>query len=214
MKAGSRVKIEGLESEAGKLLNGLEGVVDHYSNQSERYGISLSGDSELKMIKATNLRSLDPAKDSVDSPVFSGEDEMIKHLKLLGMPPAMLEGLTAAQKKEMFEMTQKQSILERAKRAIGIDATEEAEFNDVDGLYEWKDAGDKIVIKVTGCTGKVRCDLQHDSIHIQHEDNVILNAPLFQHIVPKESKWEQSNDGKLVLKMQKLQKMRWLCVTR
>ncbi|KAL3942761.1 MAG: hypothetical protein SGBAC_003105 [Bacillariaceae sp.] len=213
MKAGSRVKIEGLQSDAGKLLNGLEGVVDHYSTKNERYGISLPGESELKMIKATNLSSLDTAEASTAPAVFSGEDEMIEHLKLMGMPPEMLKGLTAEQKEKMFEMTQKQSILDRAKNAIGIEKGE-AEFRDVDGVYAWKDDGDMIVIEVSGCTGKVKCDLQHDSISIQHDNSVIVNGTLFQHIVPKESKWEESKDGKLVVKLCKLQKMRWLAVTR
>lgn len=206
--------IEGLQSEAGKLLNGLEGVVDHYSKQNERYAIVLPGESELKMIKATNLRSSDQANGSVDAPVFSGEEEMIEHMKLLGMPPAMLEGLTADQKRKMYEMTQKQSILERAKRAVRVETSEETEFKDVDGIYAWKDVGDKVFIEVTGCTGKVQCELKHDSIYIQHEDSVILNSSLFQHIVPTESKWEQSDNGQLMVTLQKLQKMRWLGVTR
>lgn len=208
------MKIEGLQSEAGKLLNGLEGIVDHYSKSKERYGIRLPGETELKMIKPQNLRASDGANS--DYQVFSGEAEMMEHLKSMGMPESMLQNLTPSQKKEMFEMTKRKSILERAKKAAGIDnLEEEVPLKYVDnGLYAWKDTGDQVIIEVTGCTGNVRCDFQNDFIHIQHDDNTVVQGHLFQSICPKESKWETSTDGTLTVKLRKLQPMRWLMITR
>jgi hypothetical protein len=208
---GSRVKIVGLQSQEGQLLDQKEGFVDHYSQERERYAIKLSGIDELKMIKGKNLLRFENSSDKI----FSGEEEMIEHLKRMGMPPTMLKNLTPSQKKTMFEMTQRQSIIEKAKKAAGIDSME-TELQDMGGVYSWKDENDKIRIEVNGCDERavLDCHINHDSIDISIKGEVVLKGPLFQSINAEESKWEVTKDGKLNIVLQKSSNMRWLMVTR
>ena len=213
MKPGSKVKIVGLESKEGQKLNGLEGLVDHYSRVRDRYGISLPGVSDMKMIKEANLQLLE---DADAPPIFAGEDQMIEHLKKMGMPAAMLKDLTPAQKKQMLEMTQRQNILERATKLAGVDAAYSTELKDA-GVYSWRDASDHVYLEVScGDDAKdVQCKIELDSIEISHGDNnTILKGTLFQNVLPKESKWELLGDGKLAITLKKVSSMRWLLVLR
>jgi hypothetical protein len=213
MKAGIKVKIVGLQSEEGKSLNGLEGVIDHNSKELDRYAISLPGMSDLKMVKEENLEPVEPSSQPSDQ-VFSGEEDMVEHLKKMGMPPAMLKNLTPSQKKTMLEMTQQKSIVERAKIAAGIDSVEEKELTDVDGRYGWRDTIDYVHIEVEGCDEATSCKIENASISISNGKNEILKGSLFQSIDAAQSKWEVSNDGKLTVTLKKVGKMRWLMVTR
>jgi hypothetical protein len=213
MKTGIKVKIVGLQSEEGKSLNGLEGVIDHNSKKLDRYAISLPGMSDLKMIKEKNLEPIDPSSQPSDQ-VFSGEDDMLEHLKRMGMPPEMLKNLTPSQKKTMLDMTQQQDILERAKNAAGVDSLEEKELKDVDGRYGWRDASDYVHIEVKGCDETTSCKIENASISISSGKKEILKGSLFQTIDAAQSNWEVSKDGKLTVTLKKVGRMRWLMVTR
>merc|ERR1711879_276836 len=53
LHAGQRVQIHGLESEAGKQINGEEGIVE--GRRGDRFAVCLSN-REVKAFKASNLR--------------------------------------------------------------------------------------------------------------------------------------------------------------
>lgn len=103
----------GLQSEEGLHLNNQEGIIDHFSRTRDCYAVSLAGKSELKMTKEINLELL---QKPLAAPVFDNEEEMMTKLKAMGMPPQMLVDLLDAQKKTMFDMTQRQSIVEDARK--------------------------------------------------------------------------------------------------
>lgn len=213
MKEGTKVKIVGLQSEEGKSLNGCEGVIDHRNKNLDRYAITIPGVSDLKMIKQQNLESVDSSTQS-EYQVFSGEEEMMEHLMRMGMPPEMLKKLTPSQKKTMLEMTQQQSILDRAKKAAGIDSFQNQELQDVEGRYGWRDEVDHVFIELMGCDETTLCKIEDASIRISKGDDQILDGPLFQKIEAKESSWKLSEDGRLTVTLKKLSRMRWLMVTR
>jgi hypothetical protein len=213
MKAGIKVKIVGLQSEEGKSLNGLEGVIDRNSKNLDRYAISLPGISDLKMIKEKNLEPVEPSSQPPYQ-VFSGEEDMLEHLKRMGMPPEMLKNLTPSQKKTMLAMTQQQGILERARNAAGVDSLEEKELKDIDGRYGWRDASDYVHIEVEGCDETSSCKIENASISISSGKKEILKGSLFQTIDASKSNWEVSKDGKLTVTLKKVGRMRWLMVTR
>jgi len=215
MKPGSKVKIVGLTSDEGQKLNNLEGIVDHYSRSRERYGISIAGQSEIKMIKQSNLQLVE---ETMTGPaVFGGEEEMLDHLKQMGMPSDMLQNLTPEQKQQMFEMTQRQTILERATKLAGVDAAAVVELKEAEG-YAWRDASDHVYLEVNcGNTGKVKCKIDADQIEVvsaDTPDRPVLRGTLFQNVLPQESKWEQLGDGILAITLQKASPMRWLMVLR
>lgn len=206
--AGSKVKIVGLKSHEGQLLNDKEGVVDHFSKPRQRYAITLPGISDLKMVKEENLNLAEPEK------IFEGEDEMMEHLKRMGMPPEMLKNLTSSQKKTMFEMTQRQNIIERAKKAAGIDDSSNEKFVTVgDDLYSWRDGTDHVYIQVSNCDDAITCKIEHDAIHIAKNEKDVMNGKLFQTVIVDESTWEVK-DGTLSVVLKKATNMRWLLVTR
>lgn len=216
MKSGSKVKIIDLKSEEGLKLNGLEGVVDHFAHTRGRYAVSLPGKPDLKMVKEANLELL--AEPESKEAVFSDEAEMMARLKGMGMPDHMLKDLTPAQKKVMFEMSQRQDIVEQAKKAAGIDSNELAELKEAaGGLYSWRDASDHVDLEVK-CEGvdtkDIKCDVKEQFIHISVGGKDVLKGNLFQRIIPAVSKSEITADGVLVVKLQKLSKMRWLMVVR
>jgi len=214
INSGSKVKIVGLESEEGQKLNGLEGIVDHFSRARERYGVALPGVSDMKMIKEANLKLLE---DGEAPQIFAGEDEMMAHLQTMGMPAQMLQDLTPAQKQQMLEMTQRQSIVERATKLSGVtDAAPAMELKDA-GVYSWRDASDHVYLEVR-CGGDakddVQCKIEMDSIDIAQGNTTILAGKFFQNVLPKESKWEMVGDGKLAITLKKMSQMRWLMVLR
>jgi hypothetical protein len=208
IQPGSKVKIVGLESEEGLELNGQEGIIDHFSRIRERYAISLPGLTDLKMIKEKNLDVLESAK--VD-PVFADEEEMMTRLKAMGMPAEMLKDLSPAQKKQMFEMTQRQAILERATKMAGVRADELTELKD-EGAYAWRDASDHVYLEIDlkeeGQNPKV--DITAESIHVKVNGATLLQGNLFQKVNAHDSKWEVRDDGKLAVTLMKAAKMRWL----
>jgi hypothetical protein len=211
MKPGSKVKIVGLESKEGQQLNGLEGVVDHFSRVRDRYGISLPGVSDMKMMKESNLQLIE---DADAPPIFGGEEGMIEHLKKMGMPAQMVNDLTPAQKKQMLEMTQRQNILERATKLAGVDAAASNELKDA-GVYSWRDASDHVYLEVKcGDAKDVTCKIEMDSIEICDGDTQILKGKFFQTILARESKWEKLGDGKLAITLKKVSPMRWLMALR
>jgi hypothetical protein len=149
--------------------------------------------------------------------VFSGEKEMIERLKAMGMPPQMLKDLTPEQKKQMFEMTQRQDIIERAKQAAGIDDSASEEMKEgAGGLYSWRDASDHVYIEVKVSPEeeeKCNCEITPDGISIVIGEKKILQGSLFQKVNPKDCKSE-IKDGKLSVTLVKAAKMRWLMITR
>ena len=215
MKPGSKVKIAGLQSKEGQKLNGQEGLVDHYSRVRDRYGISLPGVSDMKMIKEENLQLLEEPD---APPIFAGEDQMLEHLQKIGMPAEMLRDLTPAQKKEMLEMTQRQNILERATKLAGVNSSTVSEMKDA-GIYSWRDASDHVYLEVKcGDAKQVKCKIETDSIEIfDDSDNnrkSILKGTLFQSVIAKASTWETNGDGVLAITLKKVSSMRWLMVLR
>lgn len=214
MKPGTKVKIAGLESKEGQKLNGLEGLVDHYSRVRDRYGISLPGVSDMKMIKQENLQLLEEPD---APPIFAGEDQMLEHLKKIGMPAQMLKDLTPAQKKQMLEMTQRQNILERATKLAGVDSSAVAEMKDA-GVFSWRDASDHVYLEVKcGDAKEVKCKIETDSIEIfdgSDNNKTILKGDLFQSVIAKASTWETIGDGVLAITLKKASSMRWLMVLR
>lgn len=212
MKKGSNVKIHGLQSEEGQKLNGVEGTIDHYSKERERYAIRVPGcGSDLKMIKEDNLKVVPKLG------VFAGEDEMMERLKQMGMPESMLRDLTPEKKKQMFEMTQRQDIIERAKKAVGVTESETPMKDDPSGVFSWRDASDHVYVEIKSADiteeKKVSCDITPKSLCIKNGDKVILEGNLFQTVIPKESEWAVM-DGKIVMTLKKLSIMRWLMLTR
>eukprot|EP00854_Cymbomonas_tetramitiformis_P012224 gene12224-14435_t len=66
LREGIRVRVEGLTSDAGRLLNGREGTVTRFLADSGRWGVRIDGQLDLKVIKPECLRSA-VALDSVTS---------------------------------------------------------------------------------------------------------------------------------------------------
>lgn len=56
LASGERVQIYGLESDAGKSLNGLEGIIEGPGGKEERRAVRLVTSGEVKSLKAANLR--------------------------------------------------------------------------------------------------------------------------------------------------------------
>lgn len=54
LSVGDRVRVHGLQSESGKLLNGLEGEVIRYVHESSRYEVSIG--SDVKALRSDNLK--------------------------------------------------------------------------------------------------------------------------------------------------------------
>mmetsp|Transcript_5549 Transcript_5549/g.8477 ORF Transcript_5549/g.8477 Transcript_5549/m.8477 type:complete len:226 (-) Transcript_5549:210-887(-) len=225
MQVGSKVRIHGLQSEQGLKLNGAEGIIDHYSTGRERYAVSLPGDADLKMLKETNIELLE-APSSLEAEagvnaVFENEAAMLERLKGMGMPPQMLANLTPSQKKTMFEMTQRQDIVDRAKQMAGVEGSkEEEEWKDSeDGQYAWQDAGSCVHLKFnSNVTDKknVQCKITEESIEVAttQDNKMFLQGELFQIINAKESTWDLEQDGAITVKLKKKSPMRWLMVTR
>jgi hypothetical protein len=215
IQSGSRVKISGLESEEGQALNGQEGIIDHFSTGRGRYAVSVAGASGLNMIRETNLELLE---ESADKATFENEAAMMERLKTMGMPPAMLQNLTGAQKKEMFEMTQRQSIVERAKKMAGVsDVDDEAAMVLTDeGTHSWRDASDHVYLEIKAELKPANVKIQLESIHVTAEDGTtIVKRDCFQKLNVGESKWAiDKEDGKMIITLKKLAPMRWLMVFR
>lgn len=216
MRSGAKVKIVGLQSEEGMKLNEQEGIIDHFSRVRDRYAVSLPGKTDLKMIKEANLELLKDAE--APAAVFDNEAAMMEKLKSMGMPAEMLQGLSPAQKKQMFEMTQRQGIVERAKQMATIDDEAVKELKDA-GEYSWRDASDHVYMEINNtdddAVPDMKCSIKAESIQIKAGDKVILEGNLFQKVNASESKWELQDDGKkLVVTLSKISKMRWLMVMR
>mmetsp|Transcript_8963 Transcript_8963/g.14946 ORF Transcript_8963/g.14946 Transcript_8963/m.14946 type:complete len:214 (-) Transcript_8963:4-645(-) len=210
IQPGSKVKIVGLKSEEGLKLNGQEGIIDHFSRIRERYAISLPGFTDLKMIKENNLELLEATK---EDPVFANEAEMMARLKAMGMPAEMLTDLSPAQKKQMFEMTQRQGILERATEMAGVRSDALTELKN-EGVYAWRDASDHVYLEVELNGKKPKVYIAAESIHIKADGATLLQGNLFQKVNARESKWEVKDDGKLAVTLKKVSTMRWLMVVR
>jgi hypothetical protein len=212
MEKGSKVKIQGLQSEEGRKLNGLEGIIDHFSQERERFAVRVPGyENDLKMVKKDNLQLVSTVG------VFSDEDEMMERLKQMGMPESMLRDLTPEKKKQMFEMTQRQDILDRAKQAVGVTESESPMKDDPSGVFSWRDGSDHVYLEIKSAKisdeKQVSCDITANSLCIKNGSNVILKGDLFQTVIPKESEWAVL-DGKIVMTLKKLSNMRWLMLTR
>lgn len=54
---GRKVRIRGLQSDAGQLLNGLNGVVERFDDDKERYQVRLLSGADVKQLKADNVES-------------------------------------------------------------------------------------------------------------------------------------------------------------
>merc|ERR1712217_706304 len=52
---GRKVRIQGLTSEAGQALNGLDGVLEGFVDDRERYAVKLFDTREVKSLKPENL---------------------------------------------------------------------------------------------------------------------------------------------------------------
>merc|ERR1712232_1047051 len=55
---GRKVRIRGLTSEQGQVLNGQPAVVETYANDKERYAVKLYTTSEVKSLKPENLETI------------------------------------------------------------------------------------------------------------------------------------------------------------
>mmetsp|Transcript_28012 Transcript_28012/g.39383 ORF Transcript_28012/g.39383 Transcript_28012/m.39383 type:complete len:228 (-) Transcript_28012:194-877(-) len=227
MQAGSRVRIHGLKSDQGMKLNGAEGIIEHFSSGRQRYAVSLPGDADLKMLKESNIELIESASSSSSAAgensnaVFANESAMLERLKGMGMPPEMLANLTPSQKKTMFEMTQRQDIVDRAKQMAGVDgSSEEGEWkNSADGLYSWQDSGNHVKLKInSNVTDKknAQCKITEESIEVTttHDNNTLLKGKLFQNINASESTWNLEHDGTISVNLKKKSPMRWLMITR
>lgn len=235
--AGSKVQIQGLQSEEGQTLNGQVGIVDHYSYHRERHAVSLPGASDLKMIKESNLTVLEaPAAAAAatalskggaaaaTTAVFDDESAMLENLKAMGMPEDMLQNLTPQQKKTMFEMTQREDILQRARKLANIE-TENGEFQtSSDGSYQWRDANDHLQLQLD-CDGGIKtedvdCKISETTLSLVVKGKSMLDGNLFQNVLPMTCKWalapnkEDSAKQTMEIKLQKLKPMRWLMVFR
>ena len=218
MQPGAKVKIVGLQSEEGLNLNNQEGIIDHFSRVRDRYAVSLAGESELKMIKEINLEVLEAPPAA--AAVFDNEDEMMKKLEAMGMPPQMLVDLSPAQKKQMFEMTQRQGIVERARKMAGVTEAPTELKKAAGGLYSWRDASDHVYleIKTDAAAKDVKCKIEETSIRVSSgssdKSTIILEGNLFQRVIASQSKWHLREDGIMAIELKKVSAMRWLMVIR
>lgn len=158
---------------------------------------------------------------SSEEAIFKGEQEMMDRLAAMGMPPAMLSNMTASQKKTMFEMTQRQDIIERANaRATadtGLAAPQQVLKEEAGGLYFWRDASEFVYLEVP-CEvvdkSEVVCKIEADSIRIESTTGKLyLEGDLFQTVDVNASSWAVL-DGTITVTLVKAKKMRWLMVLR
>lgn len=215
--SGAKVKITGFKSEVAAKMNGVEGVVDHYSHKRGKYVVSLPGGAH--MVDECNLEIVENL--SSEEAIFKGEQEMMDRLAAMGMPPAMLSNMTASQKKTMFEMTQRQDIIERANaRATadtGLAAPQQVLKEEAGGLYFWRDASEFVYLEVP-CEvvdkSEVVCKIEADSIRIESTTGKLyLEGDLFQTVDVNASSWAVL-DGTITVTLVKAKKMRWLMVLR
>lgn len=223
--AGSKVQVHGLQSEEGQKLNGMEGVVDHFSNHRQRHAVKIPGVDDLKMIKDANLKVLESgggstAKTTDGKDVFMDEAALLEQLKLMGMPEQMLQNLTKEQKATMFTMSKRQDILQRAKKLAGVDDNEDDKKNFQDcGHYQWKDAVDHIFIKIpnaSNCTAEnIDCQISASTLSVAIQGTNVLKGNFFQEVLPMVSKGELMEDNSVFgIKLQKVKPMRWLMALR
>lgn len=212
MNSGTRVEIHGLQSEEGQKLNGSQGTISHFSTERGRYAVRCDKGGDSCMIKEENLKLL-------DDDIFEGEDAMLEQLKRMGMPEKMLANLTPSQKKTMFEMTKRQDIVDKARKAVGDNMPKEetAMTASADGSYSWRDTKETAYLEIQTTEKKddVNCKIESDSICIFTNNNkTLLQGNLFQNVIVSECKWQWDENGKLCLTLVKATPMRWLQVIR
>lgn len=159
---------------------------------------------------------MDAAMGGDEQPIFDGEEAMLEQLKAMGMPPKMLNNLTSTQKKTMFEMTQRQDIVERAQRLANInDDGSKAEWKQ-EPKYRWRDDGQSHVYLEVPCdSGEITCQIEEASLSAACATDILVAGNLFQKVMPAESKWELQEDGKIIkIVLKKASPMRWLMVIR
>ena len=217
ISSGTKVKITGFKSEETAKMNGIEGIIDHFSHKRGKYAVSLPGGA--RMVDESNLEILESP--SAQETIFGGEEDMMQRLAAMGMPPAMLNNMTISQKQTMFGMTQRQDIIERANvRATvetGLSAPEPELTIEAGGLYSWRDASEFVYVEVP-CEvidkSEITCTIESESIHIATTGgNILLEGNLFQTVDIEKCKWELK-ENKIIITLVKAKKMRWLMVTR
>jgi hypothetical protein len=209
LRSGTKVRITGFKGEEASKMNGLEGVIDHYSEKRSGYVVSLPGGP--RMVQQGNLEVTEAL--GGDEVIFQGEEEMMERLKGMGMDPGVLKNLSPEQKKMMLEMTQRQDIVERAKASAGAAAPETELRLSKTGLYSWRDASEYVFLEVPNGS---QCEIAVDEIRITSAGgDILVEGNLFQTVSVDVSKWELSEDkSKLLVSLKKAIKMRWLMVTR
>jgi hypothetical protein len=217
LQPGTTVQICGLQTAAVAHLNGVEGVIDHYSKKRDRYAVSLPGGPMMVCVK--NMKVVPATGEAVSSlgTIFRGEEEMMQRLKAMGMSEEQLGNLTAEQRKAMLAMTMREDIIQKAQNAPGVIAPATELTMEQGGLYGWRDVKTHVYLEMAcdKVEGGVHCAIEAEKIHITEITSgaTLLQGELFQSVDAEKSVWEVA-DGKLIVTLIKEKPMRWLMVIR
>jgi len=120
---GRRVRIRGLESDAGKPLNGQDGVVERFLEEKGRYVVRLDSNCEVKVINPQNLEPQEDEEEEISPETDAGSVSQPSTAQ--AAPPS--QGLAPA------AVVRRDLALGRVAEASSSKSAERAAGNAVDG---------------------------------------------------------------------------------
>eukprot|EP00603_Paraphysomonas_imperforata_P005165 CAMPEP_0114414360 /NCGR_PEP_ID=MMETSP0103-20121206/1347_1 /TAXON_ID=37642 ORGANISM="Paraphysomonas imperforata, Strain PA2" /NCGR_SAMPLE_ID=MMETSP0103 /ASSEMBLY_ACC=CAM_ASM_000201 /LENGTH=227 /DNA_ID=CAMNT_0001582497 /DNA_START=15 /DNA_END=695 /DNA_ORIENTATION=+ len=221
--SGTKIQITGLQTAAVSHLNGVEGVVEKFSEKRQKYKVMLP--QGPMMVNEVNMKpcqtevtteGVSGSPSSSGAPfgqtIFRGEEEMMERLRSMGMSAEQLNNLTPEQRKAMLAMTMRADIVDRAKNTPGVMAAPTELTMESNGLYGWRDVKTHVYLEMAcdNVEGDVTCHISEDKIRISAVTSgaTLLEGEFFQSVDVEKCAWEYT-EKKIIATLTKAKPMRW-----